>query len=155
MGLFTARESPPPLQSRIPSRTSSPHKSNLHLTQDELVEIRALQRTFEGAYVRTALSQFSFALLVLKIFTHEFYSVGALYAGFGVCVFAVSLLRRREGNKQFFVEVEKDEGSGEAGRRDAERRFRTSGNVVCVVTGVSLCAYIALLVLVLKIGKSV
>lgn len=33
---------------------------------DRLVEIRAAQRTFEGAYVRTALSQFSFALVVLK-----------------------------------------------------------------------------------------
>lgn len=149
MGLFTARESPPPLQSRNPSRASSPpHDPDPQLTQDELVEIRALQRTFEGAYVRTALSQFSFALLVLKIFTQEFYSVGALYAGFGVCVFAVSVLRRREGNKQFFVEVEKDEG-----RRGAERRFRTSGNVVCAVTGVSLFAYIALLVLVLRLGK--
>lgn len=26
-------------------------------------------RTFEGAYIRTALSQFSFALVILKIFT--------------------------------------------------------------------------------------
>lgn len=65
----------------------------------------------------------------------------------------MSILRRREGNKQFFVEVEKDERSGEAERRAGERRFRTSGNVVCAVTVVSLCAYVALLVLVLKIGK--
>lgn len=33
------------------------------LTDEELVEVRAAQRTFEGAYVRTALSQFSFALV--------------------------------------------------------------------------------------------
>merc|ERR1711964_334167 len=44
------------------------------LTAQELVEIRAAQRTFEGAYIRTALGQFSFALVVLKIFTAEFYS---------------------------------------------------------------------------------
>lgn len=66
-------------------------------------------------------------------------------------MFAVSVLRRREGNKQFFVAVEKDERGGEAQRR--ERRFRTSGNVVCVVTGLSLCAYVSLLVLVLRMGK--
>jgi len=72
---------------------------------------------------------------------------------FGVCVFAVSVLRRREGNRQFFVETEKDEGGEGAERRAAQRRFRTSGNVVCVVTGVSVCAYTALLVLVLRIGK--
>jgi hypothetical protein len=33
---------------------------------NRLVEIRAAQRTFEGAYMRTALGQFSFALVVLK-----------------------------------------------------------------------------------------
>ena len=46
------------------------------LTPQELVEIRAAQRTFEGAYIRTSLGQFSFALVVLKIFTSEFYSIG-------------------------------------------------------------------------------
>jgi tmRNA-binding protein len=46
------------------------------LTPTELVEIRAAQRTFEGAYIRTSLGQFSFALVVLKIFTSEFYSIG-------------------------------------------------------------------------------
>lgn len=29
----------------------------------------------QGAYIRTALSQFSFALVILKIFTAEFYSI--------------------------------------------------------------------------------
>ncbi|KAA8570180.1 hypothetical protein EYC84_002504 [Monilinia fructicola] len=53
------------------------------LTAQELVEIRAAQRTFEGAYIRTALGQFSFALVVLKIFTAEFYSIGALFATYG------------------------------------------------------------------------
>ena len=31
------------------------------------MEIRAAQRTFEGAYVRTALGQFSFSLVILKV----------------------------------------------------------------------------------------
>ena len=46
------------------------------LSPQELVEIRAAQRTFEGAYIRTSLGQFSFSLVVLKIFTAEFYSIG-------------------------------------------------------------------------------
>ena len=46
------------------------------LSPQELIEIRAAQRTFEGAYIRPSLSQFSFALIVLKIFTSEFYSIG-------------------------------------------------------------------------------
>lgn len=44
------------------------------------MEIRAAQRTFEGAYIRTSLSQFSFALVVLKIFTSEFYSIGTVFS---------------------------------------------------------------------------
>ncbi|KAB8298976.1 hypothetical protein DID88_007529 [Monilinia fructigena] len=66
------------------------------LTAQELVEIRAAQRTFEGAYIRTALGQFSFALVVLKIFTAEFYSIGALFATYGAGVLMVSLYRRLE-----------------------------------------------------------
>lgn len=67
------------------------------LTSSEMVEIRAAQRTFEGAYVRTALGQFSFALVVLKIFTAEFYSIGALFAVYGAGVLLTSWLRRHEG----------------------------------------------------------
>lgn len=55
------------------------------LTPSELVEIRAAQRTFEGAYIRTSLGQFSFALVVLKIFTSEFYSIGMLGAESSHC----------------------------------------------------------------------
>lgn len=113
------------------------------LTNDELVEIRAAQRTFEGAYVRTSLSQFSFALVVLKIFTAEFYSIGALFAVYGAGVLAVSAYRRQQGNKQFFTDVG-DDGLG-------RKKFRTSGNVVVVLTALSVAAYVSLLILTLKL----
>ncbi|KAI9858885.1 MAG: hypothetical protein M1824_004050, partial [Vezdaea acicularis] len=74
------------------------------LTPSELVEVRAAQRTFEGAYVRTALSQFSFSLVVLKIFTAEFYSIGALFAVYGAGVLGVGWLRRQQSNQQFYDE---------------------------------------------------
>ncbi|MCJ1225818.1 hypothetical protein MMC12_002467 [Toensbergia leucococca] len=113
------------------------------LTNDELVEIRAAQRTFEGAYIRTSLSQFSFALVVLKIFTAEFYSIGALFAVYGGGVLLTSLLRRHQGNRQFFSEI------GEDGLN--RKKFRTSGNVVVVLTALSVLAYASLLVLTLKL----
>jgi len=116
---------------------------SVELTSDELVEIRAAQRTFEGAYIRTALSQFSFALVVLKIFTSEFYSIGALFAVYGAGVLCTSLFRRQQGNKQFFSEV------GEDGLH--RKKFRTSGNVVSVLTALSIAAYISLLVLTFKL----
>ncbi|KAI1379445.1 hypothetical protein F4677DRAFT_332983 [Hypoxylon crocopeplum] len=73
------------------------------LTSQELVEIRAAQRTFEGAYMRTALSQFSFALIILKIFTSEFYAIGALFAVYGAAVLVCAIYRRYQGNRQFFT----------------------------------------------------
>ncbi|KAG9771338.1 hypothetical protein KCU88_g6374, partial [Aureobasidium melanogenum] len=116
---------------------------SVELTNDELVEVRAAQRTFEGAYIRTSLSQFSFALIVLKIFTSEFYSIGALFAVYGAGVLLVSAYRRQQGNRQFFSEVG-DDGLG-------RKRFRTSGNVVVALTALSIAAYITLLVLTLKL----
>ena len=115
------------------------------LTDEELVEVRAAQRTFEGAYIRTALSQFSFALVVLKIFTSEFYSIGALFAIYGGGVLLISLLRRQQGNKQFFSEI------GDDGLN--RKKFRTSGNVVVVLTALSVAAYGCLLGLTLKLGN--
>jgi hypothetical protein len=107
------------------------------------VEIRAAQRTFEGAYIRTALGQFSFALVVLKIFTSEFYAIGALFAMYGAGILCISLFRRQQGNKQFFSEM------GEDGLH--RKKFRTSGNVVSVLTALSIGAYISLLVLTFKL----
>ena len=113
------------------------------MKKHELEEVRAAQRTFEGAYIRTALGQFSFSLVILKIFTAEFYSIGALFAVYGAAVLLLSLFRRQQGNQQFFSEV------GEDGLN--QRKFRTSGNVVVVLTALSIAAYTCLLVLTLKL----
>ncbi|KAF2755666.1 hypothetical protein EJ05DRAFT_503123 [Pseudovirgaria hyperparasitica] len=115
------------------------------LTPEELVEIRAAQRTFEGAYIRTALGQFSFALIVLKVFTAEFYSIGALFAVYGAGILFTSLFRRQHGNKQFFSEV------GDDGLH--RKKLRTSGNIVSILTAISVGAYVSLLVLILKLKQ--
>lgn len=68
--------------------------------------------------MRTALSQFSFALIILRIFTSEFYPIGALFAVHGAAVMLVAIYRRYEGNRQFFdQEVEEDLEDGDEGDR--------------------------------------
>ncbi|KAI1416822.1 hypothetical protein F5Y13DRAFT_153124 [Hypoxylon sp. FL1857] len=109
------------------------------LTSQELVEIRAAQRTFEGAYMRTALSQFSFALIILKIFTSEFYAIGALFAVYGAAVLLCAIYRRYQGNRQFFTATDCD--------GELRNKFRTSGNSVLFLTTLSIGAYIGLIVL--------
>lgn len=88
--------------------------------------------------MRTALGQFSFALVILKIFTAEFYAIGALFAIYGVAILLVAIYRRHEGHRQFFVS---ESGNG------LKRKFRTSGDTVTLLTGLSLCAYFSLLTL--------
>ena len=66
-----------------------------------------------------------------------------MFAVYGAGVLLVSAYRRQQGNKQFFSEVGED-GLG-------RKKFRTSGNVVIVLTALSLAAYITLLVLTLKL----
>lgn len=64
---------------------------------------------------------------------------------YGAGILLISLLRRQQGNKQFFAEV------GEDGLH--RKRFRTSGNVVVVLTALSVAAYASLLVLTLRLGE--
>lgn len=93
--------------------------------------------------MRTALGQFSFSLVILKIFTAEFYAIGALFAVYGAAILLVAIYRRYEGHRQFFTQ-ESEDGA-------LSRKFRTSGDTVALLTVLSLCAYVALMILTLKL----
>ena len=126
------------------------------LSDEELVEIRASQRTFEGAYVRTALGQFSFALVVLKIFTAEFYGIGALFAVYGTGILGISLYRRYIGNRQFFSHKDVGESSHASindgvANQTVAKKFRTSGNVVLLMSIVTVATYVALIGLTINL----
>ncbi|KAI1166541.1 hypothetical protein F5B18DRAFT_648607 [Nemania serpens] len=114
-----------------------------YIVLGRIVEIRAAQRTFEGAYMRTALSQFSFALIILRVFTSEFYAIGALFAVYGATVILCAAYRRYEGNRQFF--------STRGSDGEISPKFRTCNNSVLLLTGLSLGAYIGMLVLTLNL----
>src|SRR4051812_46720817 len=111
--------------------------------------------------MRTALSQFSFALVILKIFTSEFYPIGALFACYGASILLVAIYRRYEGNRQFFDSVESEDedededdplhSDGTVRRRRrtlvVKKKFRTSGNSVALLVLLSVSSYVALVVL--------
>lgn len=63
-------------------------------------ELNASQRTFEGAYLRTALSKFSFGMIILRLFTKEFVAIGVLYTASALftIVLALYFRVRREGH---------------------------------------------------------
>ena len=78
--------------------------------------------------MRTALSQFSFALVVLKIFTSEFYPIGALLACYGAAVLLVAVYRRYEGNRQFFDCEESESSSSGSSEEEAEGAVNGNGD---------------------------
>lgn len=81
--------------------------------------------------MRTALSQFSFALIILKIFTSEFYAIGALFAAYGSAILLVAIFRRYEGNSQFFDQEESDSETDDddSSRNSSSSRQGVEGEV--------------------------
>src|SRR5271155_3885796 len=143
-----ASRSPHAIHSTHPPRTRRSPVSLSNLASVTLLTCSARQRTFEAAYWRTSLGQFSFALVILKIFQKEFYAIGGtshlekmlmevLYTVFGFVMILVAALRRTRSNEEFFVD-----GHG--------RYFRTSGRVVLVTSLLALSLYINLIILLLS-----
>jgi len=113
-----------------PQRLIRGHRiTSVILTDEELLEIRARQRTFDGAYWRTALSAFATGLLVLKLFTKDFFYVGINFFVFGINMLVIAALRRRYAGDVFNV----------------NEPFRTSGDFVILTTIVTLASYVVLL----------
>ncbi|CAI2182804.1 274_t:CDS:2 [Funneliformis geosporum] len=111
------------------------HIEAVSLTDAELVEIR--QRTFEGAYWRTCLSSFGFALVILRIFEKAFYSIGLVFIAFGGVMLCISALRRRY-NLDIF---------------DNSKPFVTSGGYVVLTGSVAFITYLALLIMILRMDN--
>ncbi|KAH8116046.1 hypothetical protein DFH11DRAFT_1583818 [Phellopilus nigrolimitatus] len=127
---------------------------------DELIELRARLRTFDGAYSRTALGNLGYALMVLKLFDRRFYHIGLLYTIFAALLFILSFLRTRHSQHDFadcyrangahgYSEVIKT--VGQTDKRIYGRPFVTAGWIVLGVTLVVAAVEIGLLVLVLKL----
>ncbi|KAJ7270663.1 hypothetical protein B0H12DRAFT_1229159 [Mycena haematopus] len=133
----------------------------------ELVELRARQRTFHGAYTRTALTNLAFALTILRLFDPRFHRIGLLFAILGAALYVLAFLRARHSLHDF-ADFDKPEDSsapsprraphrdvictkGQEGTRIFGRPFVTAGAIVVAVAVVVAAVEVALLVLVLRI----
>ncbi|KAK0457124.1 uncharacterized protein EV420DRAFT_1621180 [Desarmillaria tabescens] len=148
------------------------HRARSFHTTDmsELVELRARQRTFHGAYSRSAMGNLGYALTILRLFDHRFYKVGLLFAILGCLLFIIAFLRSRHSQHDFAdpqepepepqtesPETEADGDSvpiqtvGQENTRVFGRPFITAGWIVLAVSGVVTAVEIGLLVLILQI----
>ncbi|KAG0338069.1 hypothetical protein BG004_007380, partial [Podila humilis] len=84
---------------------------SLNITEEELVEVRARERTFDGAYWRTAMKSFSMGMIILRLFTDAFYKIGIIFVVFGMAILGIAVLRRKAAGDVF----------------DQQQPFETSG----------------------------
>ncbi|SPO27397.1 uncharacterized protein UTRI_10514 [Ustilago trichophora] len=72
-----------------------PRANVIKLSQRDLLDYRAVQRTFDGAYARTALGQLCYAIVILRLFQPKFFYIGLVYAVLGMGFIPVAIFRYR------------------------------------------------------------
>ncbi|VUG19767.1 DEBR0S5_11474g1_1 [Brettanomyces bruxellensis] len=72
-----------------------PSRLDYLASKGQKLDIRAHQRTYQGAYVRTCLGCLSFSLLVMKLFSREFMPLGMVYQIYALVLCLASYLRSR------------------------------------------------------------
>ncbi|GAC94529.1 hypothetical protein PHSY_002101 [Pseudozyma hubeiensis SY62] len=75
--------------------TLPPSANVIKLSDRDLLDYRAVQRTFDGAYARTALGQLCYATVILRLFQPKFFYIGLVYAVLGMLFIPVAIFRYR------------------------------------------------------------
>ncbi|CDR41048.1 CYFA0S06e00672g1_1 [Cyberlindnera fabianii] len=117
-----------------PSRRSSVFRS---FKDSQKLDIRAYQRTYEGAYTRASIAILVFSLMVTKLFSYEFLPIATVFTVYGCSIFIISVTRMNDM-------VDYYEPTNET------LYYKTSGNIVIRITLVSVLSYIAMLILILR-----
>ncbi|VVT56515.1 uncharacterized protein SAPINGB_P005123 [Magnusiomyces paraingens] len=138
----------PPLLVPKPQQETVQQREHVNGESDD--DAGANQRTFEGAYVRTALGQLSFALVILKIFSREFLPIGTVFTVQGILILVIAFYRRHKTIKDIFTVA----GGYRAVSQDHNIVFQTSGPTVLLLSSISILTYIALFILIQKLSPN-
>ncbi|CCM04114.1 uncharacterized protein FIBRA_06274 [Fibroporia radiculosa] len=89
--------------SEKPRRLYRGHRSSSFYIEDdkEILEIRARQRTFDGAFARGAMSDLGYGLMILRLFDKQFSPIGMVYTILSVLLTMVSFIRHRQSRHDF------------------------------------------------------
>ncbi|AOA62965.1 hypothetical protein KP2612_002289 [Komagataella phaffii] len=131
-------------------------------TKDQKLDVRAHQRTYEGAYLRSSIGALSFSIIVIKIFSKEFIVIGIIFTIYGLLLFLVSLLRTRNMDLYFLADDKEGKSvvpgtqdnnslENEAEITEEDTYFKTSGNIVLLLTAITSVCYVLLFVFLQRI----
>lgn len=134
-----------------------PSRLDERLTKGQKLDIRAHQRTYQGAYIRTCIGCFSFSLLIMKLFSREFMSIGLVFQIYGLllCIIGYS---RGMNMDLYFLDFNEDKWYSEVDQNsreivdghievDNKYYFKTSGNYVLLLTILTCGCYIVMFIL--------
>ena len=139
-----------------------PSRLDERLTRAQKLDIRAHQRTYHGAYVRTCIGCLSFSLLVMKLFSREFMSIGVVFQIYSIIICLIGYSRSHNIDLYFInfkdnnwykdfilVDNESHNAISNEGHYDVDNKyyFKTSGNYVLWLTIITLSCYITLFIL--------
>ncbi|BGP19772.1 hypothetical protein JCM10213_006434 [Rhodosporidiobolus nylandii] len=160
------KDSATPLASRAPTtgvdaphRTYYGHRRASWVVTDDadaVIELRARQRTFDGAYTRTALGNLGYALVVLKVFDPSFARIGLIYVILAILLLIIATFRRRRSDHDFADSYRPTTAAASPSQKASERlwgrEFRTSGDTVVLIGVVCAGLYIALFVSIMRLA---
>ncbi|KAF9512846.1 hypothetical protein BS47DRAFT_1330055 [Hydnum rufescens UP504] len=125
------------------------------LDDAELVELRARQRTFNGAYGRTALGTLCSSVAILKFFDQRFYRIGLVYCILTAVLVVTAVVRRRHSRHDFSDRYGRQVGRWDGFYGDSHRIFGrpfvTAGWIVIIVSIVVGGLQLGLIVLLSRI----
>lgn len=140
-----------------------PSRLDYLASKGQKLDIRAHQRTYQGAYVRTCLGCLSFSLLVMKLFSREFMPLGMVYQIYALVLCLASYLRSRNLDLYFInfndpnwynnyevVQTEAEPQNSEDVQGSDKYYYKTSGNIVLWLTIFGILCYIVLFVLLAR-----
>ncbi|KAG0683067.1 hypothetical protein C6P40_000449 [Pichia californica] len=132
------------------------------LTKAQKLDIRAHQRTYQGAYIRTCIGCLSFSLLVMKLFSKEFMSIGLVFQIYSLLICVIGY-NRASNMDLYFTDFSKGDWYKDFMSKDGNIRdtdtinghilvdnkyyFKTSGNYVVWLSLITLSCYIVLFIL--------
>lgn len=133
-----------------------PSRLDERLTKAQKLDIRAHQRTYQGAYIRTCIGCFSISLLIMKLFSREFLSIGLVFQIYGLLLCLIGYSRGMNidlyfldfNNNKWYSEIDhsRDIVCGHI-EVDNKYYFKTSGNYVLLLTILSCGCYIVMFIL--------
>lgn len=124
------------------------------LTRGQKLDIRAHQRTYQGAYIRTCIGSLSFSLLVMKLFSREFMSIGIVFQVYSILLCLIGYYRAKNmdlyfinfGDDKWYKNYVVDTTDGHV-NVDNKYYFKTSGNYVLWLSVITIVCYIILFIL--------